>query len=160
VVLLAFGCARRAPEGGGNAGEIGSKAPNFELMGMDGEKVQLSDFAGKVVILDFWATWCPPCRAEIPDLVSLQKKYGEKGLVVVGLSLDAEGAGVVKPFAQEYHVNYPMLIANAKIASQFGGVIGIPTTFVLDRQGRIVKKFVGRMELKTFEEAVQPLLAA
>jgi peroxiredoxin len=165
AVLLAFGCAKRAPEGRGstavpsNAGEIGSKAPNVELTDLEGKKVPLSDFAGKVVVLNFWATWCGPCRAEIPDLITLQSKYGPQGVVVVGLSLDAEGAGIVKPFIQEHRVDYPMLIADAATARQFGGIIGIPTTFVLDRQGRIVKKFVGRMELKAFEEAVQPLLA-
>ena len=164
ALLLAFGCARRAPEGGGpavpsSAGEVGSKAPNFELMDLSGKKAQLSDFTGKVVILDFWATWCGPCRAEVPDLVRLQSKYRDKGLLVVGLSLDAEGASAVKPFAEEFNVNYPMLLANADTARRFGGIIGIPTTFVLDRQGRIVKKFMGRVEQKTFEEAVQPLLA-
>ena len=160
-----FGCARRGPDGGrapvaADAGSIGSKAPDFELTDLSGKKVRLSDFAGKVVILDFWATWCPPCRDEVPDFVRLQSKYGQQGLVVVGLSLDEEGATVVRPFAEKHDVNYPMLLANAETARQFGGVVGIPTTFVLDRKGRIVKKFIGRMELKTFEEAVQPLLAA
>jgi len=126
---------------------------------MDGKKVHLADYAGKVVILDFWATWCGPCRASVPDLVQLQSKYGDKGLVVVGLSLDAEGAGVVKPFAEKYKVNYPMLIADASTARLFGGIVGIPTTFVLDRKGQIVKKFIGLMPIQTFEEAVQPLLA-
>lgn len=111
------------------------------------------------MILDFWATWCGPCRGEVPDLVRLQAKYRDQGVVVVGLSLDAEGAGKVKPFAEEFNVNYPMLLANEDTARLFGGIVGIPTTFVLDRKGRIIKKFVGRMELKTFEEAVQPLLA-
>ncbi len=163
-VLLAFGCARRAPEGGGpavpaNAGEPGTKAPNFELADLSGKKVQLSDFAGKIVILDFWATWCGPCRAEVPDLVKLQSKYADKGVIVVGLSLDAEGASVVRPFVDEFKVNYPMLLASPETARQFGGIIGIPTTFVVDRQGRITRKFFGRVEARTFEDAIRPLLA-
>jgi cytochrome c biogenesis protein CcmG/thiol:disulfide interchange protein DsbE len=111
------------------------------------------------VILDFWATWCGPCRQEVPDFVRLQAKYREQGLVVVGLSLDAAGEKVVRPFAEEFNVNYTMLLANDETADRFGGILGIPTTFVLDRQGRIVKKFIGKTERKTFEEAIQPLLA-
>ncbi|HEY2924111.1 MAG TPA: TlpA disulfide reductase family protein [Candidatus Eisenbacteria bacterium] len=163
ALLLASGCARQGSKQGNakvpaDAGAIGSKAPDFELADISGKTVRLSDFAGKVVLLDFWATWCPPCRDEVPDFVRLQAKYRQQGVQVVGLSLDAEGAKVVRPFAEEYNVNYTMLMANAETAAQFGGILGIPTTFVLDRQGRIVKKFIGRTELKTFEEAIKPLL--
>src|SRR5204863_9720194 len=102
ALLLAFGCAKRAPEAGGsavpaNAGEVGSIAPDFELQDLSGKTVRLSDYKGKVVVLNFWATWCGPCRAEIPDLITLQSRYGPKGMVVLGLSMDAEGAGVVRP---------------------------------------------------------------
>jgi cytochrome c biogenesis protein CcmG/thiol:disulfide interchange protein DsbE len=163
ALLLSSGCARQGSKQGAtkvpaDAGAVGSKAPDFELADISGKTVRLSDFAGKVVLLDFWATWCPPCRDEVPDFVRLQAKYRQQGVQVVGLSLDAEGAKVVRPFAEEYNVNYPMLLANAGTAAQFGGILGIPTTFVLDRQGRIVKKFIGRTELKTFEEAIKPLL--
>jgi thiol-disulfide isomerase/thioredoxin len=113
-----------------------------------------------VVILDFWATWCGPCREEIPDFVRLQDKYRAQGLEIVGLSLDDDGEKAVRPFAEKHGVNYTMLLAaGTNTADRFGGVIGIPTTFVLDRQGRIVKKFIGMMGPKTFEEAIQPLLA-
>src|SRR6266436_1925265 len=121
-------------------------APDWQLSDVEGKPVKLSDFKGKVVILDFWATWCPPCRAEVPDFVRLQAKYRDKGLSVVGLSLDAEGAKVVRPFAEEYNVNYVMLIANDETTRSFGGVVGIPTTFVLDRTGKIVSKFIGKTE--------------
>ena len=166
-LALALGCARKEPAPGAgvdqgapsaDAGAIGSVAPAFAHSDLDGKTVQLSDFKGKVVIVDFWATWCPPCRAEVPDLVRLQSKYGDEGLAVVGLSLDAGGAKDVRPFADEFNVNYTMLIANDETASAYGGILGIPTTFVIDRQGRIAKRFIGLTEYKAFEEAIVPLL--
>jgi len=163
--LLAFGCAHPGTEKGGAqapaaAGDIGSQAAEFELADVAGTKVHLSDFKGKVVILDFWATWCGPCRVEIPEFVKLQDKYRDKGLAIVGLSLDAEGASVVRPFAKEHDINYTMLLATDDTARLYGGIVGIPTTFILDRQGRIVKKFVGVVPPETLEQAIQPLLAS
>jgi cytochrome c biogenesis protein CcmG/thiol:disulfide interchange protein DsbE len=135
-------------------------APGYELADLTGKMVSNREFAGKVVILDFWATWCPPCREEIPHFVQLQSKYREQGLVIVGLSLDAGGAKDVAPFAEEHNVNYPMLIGNDETAKAFGGVNSIPTTFVLDRQGKIVKRFVGFTPPEVFEQTIAPLLAA
>jgi len=143
-----------------DAGAIGSQAAEFELADVSGKKVRLSDFKGKVVVLDFWATWCGPCRVEIPDFVKLQSKYKDKGLEIVGLSLDAVGSSAVAPFLKEHQVNYTMLLANDDTAKSFGGILGIPTTFIIDRQGRIVQKYIGVMPAKTFEEAIQPLLAS
>ena len=173
ALALPWGCAQHEGEKGkaartkdgelrvvsGEAGAVGSKAPDFALADLSGKTVRLADFEGKVVILDFWATWCPPCRAEVPDFVRLQAKYRDKGLAVVGLSLDAEGAKVVRPFAEEYNVNYVMLLANDETARRFGGIVGIPTTFVLDRTGRIVSKFIGKTERKVLEDTILPLLA-
>ncbi|HEY3156216.1 MAG TPA: TlpA disulfide reductase family protein [Candidatus Eisenbacteria bacterium] len=165
ALALAWGCTRQEGEKGKpvvskESGEVGSQAPEFALPDLSGKTVRLADFKGKVVILDFWATWCPPCRAEVPDFVRLQAKYRDKGLSVVGLSLDAEGAKAVRPFAEEYNVNYVMLLANDETARSFGGVVGIPTTFVLDRTGKIVSKFIGKTELKVFEETILPLLSS
>jgi peroxiredoxin len=164
--LLGCGCARKGTKQDGHgaaavpadAGTIGSKAPELELRDLSGKTVRLSDFKGKVVILDFWATWCGPCRVEIPHFVRLQSKYREQGLAIVGLSLDADGEKAVRPFAEEHDVNYTMLLANKETADLYGGILGIPTTFVLDRQGRIVKKFIGMMPPEAFEEAIRPLL--
>ncbi len=112
------------------------------------------------MILDFWATWCPPCKAEIPHLVALQDKYKSQGLEIVGLSVDEGGANDVKPFADEHQINYTMLIASSETAKDYGGITGIPTTFVVDKQGTIVKKFLGYTDPEVFEAAIQPLLAA
>ena len=172
ALVLAFGCARSGTEGTGagaqkgagsgsipaNAGTIGSQAPDFELTDLSGKKVRLSDFKGKVVILDFWATWCGPCRMEIPDLVKLQTKYGDKGLTIVGLTVSSPEKDV-RSFAQDHGMNYPVLLEADDLTHRYGGVVGIPTTFVVDRQGRITQKFIGMMESRAFEEAIQPLLA-
>ena len=136
----------------------GRKAPAWELSDTDGKPVKSSDFAGKVVILDFWATWCPPCKAEIPGFVELQEKYGDKGLVIVGVSLDEQGPAVVKPFMQQFRVNYPIVMGDEKIAQDFGGVTAIPTTFIIDKTGNIVKKHVGFTPKENFEKEITPLL--
>ena len=135
-----------------------SKAPAWEVRDLDGKTVKSTDFAGKVVIVDFWATWCPPCRAEIPGFVELQKEYGEKGLVIVGVSLDQQGPRVVKPFAEKFGMNYPVVMGDEAIVTAFGGVEGLPTTFVIDRQGDIVKRHVGYAPKTDFETAIKPLL--
>ena len=140
-------------------GEVGTPAPEFNLPDLTGAQVASSSFKGKVVILDFWATWCPPCKEEIPHLVNLQAKYRDQGLAIVGLSLDAGGARDVKPFAEEHDVNYTMLIANGEVAKSYGNVAAIPTTFVIDRDGKIVQRFIGYTAPEVFEQAIKPLLA-
>ena len=136
----------------------GAKAAAWQRVNTDGKPVKSSDFAGKVVILDFWATWCPPCKAEIPGFVELQEKYGDKGLMIVGVSLDEQGPAVVKPFMQQFRVNYPIVMGDEKILQDFGGVTAIPTTFIIDKAGNIVKKHVGFASKEDFEKEITPLL--
>jgi cytochrome c biogenesis protein CcmG/thiol:disulfide interchange protein DsbE len=158
-------CAKKSadqatPAAPAGRGEVGSVAPEFTLPDLEGNQVALSSLKGKVVILDFWATWCPPCKEEVPHFVNLQSKYRAQGLEVVGLSLDAGGAKDVRPFADEHDVNYTMLIANEDVAKAYGNVTMIPTTFVLDRNGKIVQRFIGATSREVFEQTIRPLLAA
>lgn len=138
--------------------QLDKKAPDFTLQDLEGKPFSLSALEGKVIILDFWATWCPPCRAEIPHFIALYDQYKSDGLEVIGVALDRGGANVVKPFAKDLEINYPILIGNQEVTEDYGGIRGIPTTFVIDREGRIVEKFVGYREKEVFESAIQGLL--
>ena len=133
-------------------------APGWELKDVNGQPVNFSQFKGKVVVLDFWATWCPPCRSEIPGYVRLQEKYKDQGLVIIGLSMDQEGPDVVKKFMADFHINYPIVMADDSVAQAFGGVDGIPTTFIIDRTGKIRDKKVGAMETAEYEKVLRQYL--
>jgi thiol-disulfide isomerase/thioredoxin len=140
-----------------SASTADSKAPAWELKDLEGRQVKSSDFAGKVLILDFWATWCAPCRTEIPGFIELQKEYGDRGLVVVGVSLDEEGPAAIKRFMKELGINYPIVLGEVGLMQDFGGT-AIPTTVVIDRKGNIVARHVGFAPKETFENEIQPLL--
>ncbi len=142
-----------------------AKAPGFTLKDQDGNDVSLSDFEGKVIILDFWATWCPPCRAEIPGFIELQNEYGSKGLQVIGVSVDQKGWDVVTPFIAEQKINYPIvLLTDHDVYNTYQELLppndrgGIPFTFVLDKAGNIVAQHVGYIEKAKFESEIKPLL--
>jgi thiol-disulfide isomerase/thioredoxin len=133
-------------------------APGWELKDVEGKPVNFSQFKGKVVVLDFWATWCGPCRSEIPGYVQLQEKYKDKGLVIIGVSLDQEGPEVVKKFIGDFHLNYQVVMGDDAVVAAFGGVDGIPTTFIIDRTGKIRDKKVGAMETAEYEKVLLPYL--
>ncbi len=139
------------------AGEL--SAPNFRLKAADGSTLELADYKGKVIILDFWATWCPPCRREIPGFVQLYQRYRHRGLVVIGVSLDQYGWRAVKPFIQSYRVSYPVVLGNQRVADLYGGIQTIPTTFIIDRNGNIVDKVVGYHSKSYFEKKIKNLLS-
>lgn len=136
----------------------GAEAPAWTLNDVDGNPVSSVDFKGKVVVVDFWATWCPPCREEIPGYIEMQKKYGARGLVIVGISLDAKGPAVVKAFMEKYGINYTVVMGDGKVDGDFGGVEAIPTTFVIGRDGRIAFSKVGYQATEEFEKRLLPLL--
>ena len=142
-----------------NQVESAKLAPVWELTDLAGKTVRWADFKDKVVVLDFWATWCPPCRAEIPDFIALQKKYSAQGLVVIGVSVDQASLKTVKLFAEKNGINYPVLLADNKIVDSFCGIVGLPTTFIIDRNGNIVKQHLGFTPPATIENEVKALLA-
>lgn len=134
------------------------QAPDFSLTDKDGDVVRLSDHRGQVVILDFWATWCGPCRMEIPGFVDLFKKYHDQGLQIIGISLDKDGWNAVKPFMKQNDMNYPVVLGNQQVVMSYGGIRGIPTTFIINRNGEVVDKIVGYRPESYFENAVRELL--
>lgn len=128
-------------------------APDFNLIDIDGKKLSRSDYKGKVVLLDFWATWCTPCREEIPAFVAMQQKLGPQGFQVIGISMD-DDAAPVKKFYQQFQMNYPVAVGDDKLAQSYGGVLGLPVNFVIDREGKIVKKFLGATDVSVIEAEV------
>jgi cytochrome c biogenesis protein CcmG/thiol:disulfide interchange protein DsbE len=148
--LLYFGRSR---------GQVtGSKpAPDFSLPQLDGQELRLSSYRGKVVLLDFWATWCDPCREEIPHFVELQQKYGSRGLQVIGVSMD-DSADPVRPFAAKFQMNYPIVMGNAQTGESYGGILGLPIAFLIGRDGRIYAKHMGATNVTVFENEITNLL--
>jgi thiol-disulfide isomerase/thioredoxin len=135
-------------------------APAWKLTDLDGHLVTSQQFAGKVVVVDFWATWCPPCVEEIPGYIELQKKYGDSGLVIVGVSMDQKGPAHVQKWAKAKGMNYQIVMADENIADAFGGFDVIPTTFLINRAGRIVHRKSGAMAPEEYEKLVKQALNA
>lgn len=135
-------------------------APDFTLKDANGKDVRLSDYRGKVVLLDFWATWCGPCRIEIPWFTDLEQRKKDKGFAVLGVSMDDDGWKVVKPFVAEMKMNYRVVLGNDEVAKNYGGLDALPTTYLIDRDGKIASMHVGVASRKDFEDAVDELLQA
>jgi thiol-disulfide isomerase/thioredoxin len=132
---------------------------NFTLKDVNGRPVKLADFKGKILVLNFWATWCIPCRAEIPALVELQAKYGGNGLQVIGVSID-DPAEKMKPFIGQYRINYPVLqaLGNDSILDTYGPMVVVPQTVLIERAGKMCTKHVGPVTKEAFEQEIKGLL--
>jgi peroxiredoxin len=133
-------------------------APDFALKDADGKTVRLSDYRGKVVMLNFWATWCGPCKFEIPWLMDFQRKHKDQGFTVIGISMDDEGWDVVKPFVARLGVNYRIVLGDDSVSEAYGGVEALPTTILIDRGGNIASVHVGLAAKKDFEDGIEMLL--
>ena len=135
-----------------------NKAPDFTLTSTDGKKIKLSDYKGKIVILDFWATWCGPCRMGVPDLVEIQKEYKDK-VVVIGISLDDDRTkGDIIPFMKAFKINYHVVFGTEQVVIDYGNIEAIPTTFILDKKGNIIEKYVGLVSKSTLVDKIKSLI--
>lgn len=133
-------------------------APDFTLPDADGNSFRLSEHRGEVVVLNFWATWCPPCRAEIPGFIELQNDLREKGVRFVGISLDEEGFDAVLPYAEKRGINYDLVVDNGRVARLYGGIESIPTTYLIDRSGRIRYEHSGILLKGGLRSALEELI--
>ena len=162
VIAVAVGlyelAHRQSARNGGPAGAVGSAAPAFSLTDIDGKPLTLASYKGKVVLLDFWATWCVPCQAEIPHFVEFQNNYAAKGFQVIGISMD-DGPDPVHPFYQQYKMNYPVAMGSTQLAESYGGILGLPVTFLIDRDGRIAAKYRGQTDAGIIQQKLEDLLA-
>jgi cytochrome c biogenesis protein CcmG/thiol:disulfide interchange protein DsbE len=134
------------------------EAPDFELKDINGQMVKLSDFKGKAVMIDFWATWCGPCQIEIPWFMDFERKYKDAGLVVIGVAMDDDGWKAVKPFVEQMKMNYRVVLGNDHTADLYGGIEALPTTVLIDRDGKVSSRHVGLAGKKEFEDAIEKLL--
>src|ERR1700676_3830745 len=157
--LFASQAFAKSPQGGNVIRFVRNPdaAPEFKLDGIDGRPLSLASVRGKVILLNFWATWCGPCRAEIPDLIALQQKYKDQ-LQIIGLTVDEDDAAVVKQVVAESGINYPVAISPPEVRMEYGGIAALPTSFVLDTQGRVVQKHEGLRNPALYETEIRALL--
>ena len=162
TALLLSGCASSSEQAtaapAAKRDKARKTAPDFTLNDVHGRPVKLSDFRGKVVLLNFWATWCGPCKLEIPWFIEFEQKYKDRGLVVIGVSMDEEGWDVVKPYLAERRINYRVVIGTDKIGDAYGGVESLPTTMVIDRDGQIASTHIGLVGKSDYENEIVQLL--
>ena len=137
---------------------VNSKAPEFMLTDLNGGSLDLASFRGKVVLLDFWATWCAPCQVEMPYFAQWQRQYGSQGLQVIGISMDDDPA-LARALCAKLKLNYPVAMGDEKVGHLYGGVLGLPLTFLIDRSGQVRARFQGEPDLKAVEAQLKALLS-
>jgi thiol-disulfide isomerase/thioredoxin len=158
LLFVGFHAARRAGNGSDPLDPTGKPAPDFTLQTLDGKNVSLSSLRGKGVLLNFWATWCGPCKIEMPWFVELQKEYGSQGLQIVGVAMDDSSTQEIQNFVKEMGVNYPVLIGKEAVGQAYGGVDVLPTTFFIDRDGKIVAREFGLQSRSLFVDNIKKAL--
>jgi thiol-disulfide isomerase/thioredoxin len=159
MLFVGFHAARRAGGGAPDAlNPIGKPAPDFTLESLDGKNVTLSAYHGRAVLLNFWATWCGPCKIEMPWFVQLQKEYGPQGLEIVGVAMDDASKDEIQKFAKDMGVNYTILLGKEAVGQQYGGVDVLPTTFFIDRKGKIISREFGLQSRSQFVDNIKEAL--
>lgn len=158
AALATTACSKSGTAKAAKANTDHKPAPVLVLPDEQGNTIRLADFKGKVVVLNFWATWCGPCKFEIPWLIEFQRQYKDQGFSVIGVSMDEGGWPAVRPFLEEAKTNYPILLGTDETAAAFGGIEVLPTTFIIDRQGRITSTHMGLTGKDDFENAIKAAL--
>jgi thiol-disulfide isomerase/thioredoxin len=147
--------------------DAGQPAPDVTFKDLDGKDLTVAQYKGKVVLVNFWATWCDPCRVEIPWLIEMQQKYGAKGFTVLGIAMDEDGRKVVAPFVEKERfdvngakeqMNYPIVIGSDAIADKFGGLLGYPTSVLIDRDGKVIKRVTGIISRDEISKTIESQL--
>lgn len=138
----------------GTLGEI----PDYEFETLEGNSIKLSEYRGKTIMINFWATWCGPCRKEIPELVKLKNKYGEQGFEIIGVALDDEGFEVVEPFLQQFDINYTIVADDYSYGNELGGIYMVPTTYIVNKEGKIAFRKIGEITVENIESKIVGLL--
>lgn len=161
-LMLVFGIqkTRHTSVQQAGAGKLqGKAAPDFMLTSLDGKTMKLSDFHGKAVLLNFWATWCEPCKIEMPWFVDLQKKYEAQGFTVIGVAMDDSSPSDIADFAKKMGVNYPILIGKEAVGDQYGGIPYLPSSFYIDRDGKVVDRVFGLVSKSEIESDIQKAMS-
>jgi thiol-disulfide isomerase/thioredoxin len=160
MLYFGFHSARRTAPSGASHITKATVAPDFTLESLEGKSMRLSDLRGKAVLLNFWATWCGPCKIEMPWFVELQNQYGSQGLQIVGVAMDDSGKDDIAKFAKEMGVNYPVLLGKEAVGDEYGGVPALPESFFISRDGKIVDKIIGLRGKAEIEDAIKKALSA
>ena len=159
-LMLVFGIQKTRHSRPTGAGKLqGQPAPDFSLASVDGKTLKLSDYHGKAVLLNFWATWCEPCKIEMPWFVELQQKYGPQGLQVLGVAMDDTDPKDIGEFAKKMGVNYPIVIGKEAVGDQYGGIPYLPSTFYIDRDGKVVDRVYGLVSRSEIEDNIKKALS-
>jgi cytochrome c biogenesis protein CcmG, thiol:disulfide interchange protein DsbE len=157
AMLGATGVQAQTPKGPTSPNLLHNSAPEFVRADLTGRRIDLKSYRGKVVLLNFWATWCAPCQIELPQFDAWQKKYGGEGLQVLAVSMD-DGDAPVRRTVRRLHLDFPVVMGDAKLGDAYGGVLGLPVTFLIDREGRVVGKVKGETDLTALESRLRQLL--
>jgi peroxiredoxin len=160
LALLLVGCSKSAKEAQANIKPESNrkKAPNFSLKDANGATVNLADYKGKVVLVNFWATWCGPCEVEIPWFVEFEQNYKNRDFAVLGVSMDDDGWKSVRPYIASHKINYRIVVGSEVVAQQFGDIDSLPTSFIIDRDGRIAANHVGLVDKRDYQNEILKLL--
>jgi cytochrome c biogenesis protein CcmG, thiol:disulfide interchange protein DsbE len=161
VILMSLGLASATVSIASTAAFAGDRAlrlaPDFTRMDLSGNSLSLRPYRGKVVLLNFWATWCAPCLMEIPTFEAWQNTYGAAGLQIVGISMDDDSAPAKRAY-EKYHLNYPVAMGDTQLAQSFGGVLGLPLSYLIDPDGRVVGRYQGELDLTRLEAKIKSML--